>query len=626
MGQTNPKESALDTYSLSSSFHEDQSQVGDFVDPEPNDGVCCTTMICRPKRQVDNQEWKVFLQRRLEAMKTKEWPKLLQKTLKPSDHVKADRTYQTEIFQVETRAKRSEIEREKLKALCGSEVELRDHSKIGFSHQSPDQSLILSKKQSTISDQDQMGISTKIYDFTEDEKWMKNTYDIRGKEDREAVINSIDYLKSIQHSTKTLENANTSIEKKHLENRVSSYRPKYDNFTVIIESGPENPNTFYNKAAMEGNKQRYKVIFNIIEKHLNTPDNIFRKLINQFELYFVKNYQTVIETYRYRFGSIKNTEIKTYVDEATTDLQQFIGLMYETVALYYRLEKVKKNSDSGCRKILNRDNVMNFISSIVFSQKVYDVIFDLYSIQEADVETLYKKNLKLCASLSPEDFDIADEYCLNTKTILMLKKENRFKKAVSSRDSTRTLSDDTTLFDSGELVKSGRNSSVRRESLEESRLSSEEKIPYKKAIAMLSDLKNRRSPIHKLKNIVKVAELISKSIDAFYKSCGTVNKKKLDADQTLSLFIYLVAKSNISNLGAHYKIIEKFTTCNVLNSTAGYYATTLGACVACICSMDFKRNSTVQEADEDLRRFLRSSKIGSVVSNSSITYSGKIVD
>jgi len=208
----------------------------------------------------------------------------------------------------------------------------------------------------------------------------------------------------------------------------------------------------------------------------------------------------------------------------------------------------------------------------------------------------------------------------------MLKKENRFKKAVSSRDSTRTLSDDTTLFDSGELVKSGRNSSVRRESLEDSRLSSEEKIPYKKAIAMLSDLKNRRSPIHKLKNIVKVAELISKSIDAFYKSCGAVNKKKLDADQTLSLFIYLVAKSNISNLGAHYKIIEKFTTSNVLNSTAGYYATTLGACVACICSMDFKRNSTVQEADEDLRRFLRSSKIGSIVSNSSITYSGKIVD
>ena len=53
MGQTNPKESALDTYSLSSSFHDDQSQAGDFVDPEPNDGVCCTTIICRPKTKPD---------------------------------------------------------------------------------------------------------------------------------------------------------------------------------------------------------------------------------------------------------------------------------------------------------------------------------------------------------------------------------------------------------------------------------------------------------------------------------------------------------------------------------------------------------------------------------------------
>jgi len=446
---------------------------------------------------------------------------------------------------------------------------------------------------------------------------MTNTFDIRGREDREAVINSIDYLKKIQHSTNDLESATTSSEKKNIENRTQSYRPKYDNFTVILENGPDALTNHYSKASMDSDKQRFKMIFSIIEKHLNIQDNIFRRLINQFELYYVKTYHAVVEAYRYRFGSGKNNEIKNSVTEATTDLQQFIGIMYETVALYYRLEKVKKNSDAGGRKILNRDNVMNFIASIVLSQKVYDVIFDLYSIQESDTETLYKKNLKLCAGLSPEDFDIADEYCLNYKTVALLKKENRLKKETSRNSTGADISMDSSGFKSDQSTTMG-----------DSRLSSnsEEKVPYKKAIVMLSDLKNRRSPIHKLKNIVKVAELISKSIDSFYKSHGAVNRKKLDADQTLSLFIYLVAKSNISNLSAHYKIIEKFTTSNVLNSTAGYYATTLGACVACICSMDFKRNSTVQEADEDIRRFLRSSKIGSIASNSSITYSGKLLE
>jgi len=45
-------------------------------------------------------------------MKTQEWPKLLLKTLKSSDHAKADRNYQTEILLADSKAKSNKSQEE----------------------------------------------------------------------------------------------------------------------------------------------------------------------------------------------------------------------------------------------------------------------------------------------------------------------------------------------------------------------------------------------------------------------------------------------------------------------------------------------------------------------------------
>ncbi len=57
MGQPNPKESAIESYSLSSSFHDDHSQIGEYIDPEPNQGGSCMTMICRPRPKPEVNLW-----------------------------------------------------------------------------------------------------------------------------------------------------------------------------------------------------------------------------------------------------------------------------------------------------------------------------------------------------------------------------------------------------------------------------------------------------------------------------------------------------------------------------------------------------------------------------------------
>jgi len=587
--------------------HNEQFDFDESIDiPKPESrGLLCMNILCPPRTINEVQEWKVFLLRRLENLKGEEWPKLLLKILRETNHSHQDRIYQGEVTRVETLGYIEE-ENDRSKIMRATVIELKDHRSTKMSD---DISRRKSKEDNSteVLDEDPLEISSsKMFLSSEEASWMKASFDIKAKEDRESIIESFNYLRDIRDSSSTLEIANTTEEKMNIQNRVSSYRNQYDNYTVLVPNTIESlKDSNAQKASMEENMQKYKLIFKVIETHLTKPENIFRKLINQFESYYTDYYGNILDMYKKK--EFSSERIKQYVSSGTTDLQQFIGILYESITLYYKLDKIKKESGNGSRNVLNRDNVMNFVTSIVFNQKIYQTIFDLFCTQDTEVEAIYKKNINFCENFNPEDFGIAEEYCLNNKTINYLRKEGRLRKTNTEVESTEDI-----------------EQPGYREVLEGSkRRYSKANYPYARAISALSDLKNRRSPLHKLKNIVKAAELISRSIDKFYKSQGTKNRKRLDADQTLSVFIYLVAKSGLQNVSAHYTIIEKFTTSNVLNSTAGYYATTLGACVACISSMDFQRNSTVQESEEDVRKFLRSSKIGDVSANSSIVYSGK---
>lgn len=85
-----------------------------------------------------------------------------------------------------------------------------------------------------------------------------------------------------------------------------------------------------------------------------------------------------------------------------------------------------------------------------------------------------------------------------------------------------------------------------------------------------------------------------------------------------------MAKSGIRDVAAHYKIIERFTTNNILSSIAGYYATTLGACMACISDMSFPDEPNFVDFNNEIRNFMKSSKIGeSVSSESSVIFAPK---
>ena len=79
----------------------------------------------------------------------------------------------------------------------------------------------------------------------------------------------------------------------------------------------------------------------------------------------------------------------------------------------------------------------------------------------------------------------------------------------------------------------------------------------------------------KLRTILKTSENIQLCVKEYYLGINVYFTNNIDADDVLSIFNYIIAKSYIKNMLTHCKLIENFVTSNLLNSISGYYLTTI---------------------------------------------------
>ena len=59
----------------------------------------------------------------------------------------------------------------------------------------------------------------------------------------------------------------------------------------------------------------------------------------------------------------------------------------------------------------------------------------------------------------------------------------------------------------------------------------------------------------------------------------------IDADQILSIFLYIVIKAKVMNLKGHVNLIYDFGRKIIQNGQMGYYVTTIEACILQVESM-----------------------------------------
>lgn len=112
-------------------------------------------------------------------------------------------------------------------------------------------------------------------------------------------------------------------------------------------------------------------------------------------------------------------------------------------------------------------------------------------------------------------------------------------------------------------------------------------VGYAKAISKLRELECNYSPLKKLDIIIATTRLICECVDDYWKDDATMNKENLviDADQILSIFLYIVIKAKVLNLKGHVNLIYDFGRKMIQNGQMGYYVTTIEACIMQVESM-----------------------------------------
>eukprot|EP00826_Nyctotherus_ovalis_P042288 TRINITY_DN4330_c0_g4_i1.p1 TRINITY_DN4330_c0_g4~~TRINITY_DN4330_c0_g4_i1.p1 ORF type:complete len:364 (-),score=97.08 TRINITY_DN4330_c0_g4_i1:66-1157(-) len=297
-----------------------------------------------------------------------------------------------------------------------------------------------------------------------------------------------------------------------------------------------------------------------IDSSLKDPANPFNILITAFReifsSYFTENileYQAdLYEEYKENFDKsklessfvpkpLKQKCKKT--QEAFYSLQRFIKLLLDCLAEMYSV------SLDYARLNALREPLTNSLIETIIDKQVYTVTFMFLRMENQAEESRIEQHICKLASVRPEQLNISPYFCLN---------ECSWNEKVLSSIKSNAENDDWE-----EVLKRKIKENVQ---------------PYEEAIKKLKESTLFGAPVSKLKTITTLNPTICRCIDSFWQGIP-VNKEKLfiDADQYLTILVYIVIKADAKDLFTHISLANEFATLGSTSSYNAYCLTTLQA-------------------------------------------------
>ena len=110
-------------------------------------------------------------------------------------------------------------------------------------------------------------------------------------------------------------------------------------------------------------------------------------------------------------------------------------------------------------------------------------------------------------------------------------------------------------------------------------------LPYETAIQLLKQIERYKAPFEKMLIFASLGNEIKNCIDDFWKDMEDYITKDLlgvEAEQLMTIFIYIISKARIEDIMVHCQLIKLFTTSMTKSSMIGYYYTNAEASVTFI--------------------------------------------
>ncbi len=312
-------------------------------------------------------------------------------------------------------------------------------------------------------------------------------------------------------------------------------------------------------------RNRVKEIIKIFKTHIKNKDHPINIVICIFEKFFSKflndkkkkmtnsNYIGIENFNKYIIEEIHKFILKT---------QSALKLMYAQV---FNLQCLSEE----------KDETINLITNTLFSTgNLYKEIYELFSIElKKDIEDFSLK-LNFLKNIKPQELNIPNKFCLNELTEEFkktLKKESKDEFVLKEKDGSESGLNNTKEEINKEL-------NISKNKITNNKLDS----GYKSAIQLIRGLKHTKIPFEKMMLIAKISTEITNCVNYCWEGMENFISPTLlniNADELMSIFIYIALKSQMPDLLIHKKIISEFTTKTTKQSTIGYYNITLEAAV-----------------------------------------------
>ena len=111
------------------------------------------------------------------------------------------------------------------------------------------------------------------------------------------------------------------------------------------------------------------------------------------------------------------------------------------------------------------------------------------------------------------------------------------------------------------------------------------RYPYETAITLLKQIEKYKAPFEKMLIFASLGDEIKNCIDDFWKDMEGYVKSDIlgvEAEQLMTIFIYIISKAQINDILVHCKLIQLFTTSVIKSSMIGYYYSNAEASVTFI--------------------------------------------
>ena len=116
--------------------------------------------------------------------------------------------------------------------------------------------------------------------------------------------------------------------------------------------------------------------------------------------------------------------------------------------------------------------------------------------------------------------------------------------------------------------------------------------PYGKAIEFIELIQYYKTPLEKLTIIALESALITTSVNSFWKEQKNLpnNFLRIDADELLSIYLYIICKMNTDTIFTQLDYIQNFIGLASKQSLVGYFYTTVEGCIKFLISAKSKEN------------------------------------